>query len=212
MQKNKEDEEDEEEIIPNLHVRRVNKRLWERFKGAVAMKTGKMHGVLGIELNEALSLYLDMIENEGEEGTCPQKRGAHTHDRKDRKVITDNGIMYGKGYVPSQREKKLEEVGRILYQKVEAFAMRGKKFKINKAGLERLIVAQHVSEARVIKSYIKTLELKGWIIATSAFKGRYKVMDNTISEDLDIPVSEEFMKKKIEAINALEEAKKINEF
>ena len=45
--------------LENLQVRNVDKTIWERFKTAVVDKTGNLRGVLGVELAEALKLYIE---------------------------------------------------------------------------------------------------------------------------------------------------------
>ena len=61
-------------------------------------KTGKLHGVLGQELEEARLLYLEKHENVSEEGT-PSHENTHTHEeqkeKKPRGKHSKKDVMYG---------------------------------------------------------------------------------------------------------------------
>lgn len=198
-----EEEKGEEAIIENLHVRRVNKALWERFKGAVAMKTGKMHGVLGKELEEALALYLDMID-ESEGGVVSTKSVTHAHKQRvksEKKNIDEENRMYAKIYPQNSRQRRMNEVGRII--------LRGGRTKVTRKELERLVHLQDISTQRTVEEYIHQMVEKGWIYRTTGTG--YSVNLQIISEQFKVSLSDGYYKKQIDAPHQ-DSGKKINGF
>lgn len=188
MKKTKKEEKEEgDEKIENLHVRKISRRLWEQFTGIAATRRGKLHGILGEELEEAIRGYIEKSEEEEEEAF--ERGGTHTHTRetkkeqKNRRKVGDHEIAYQKEngnpkvYPLNSRERRLKAIGRILL---------GGSGIITQKGLERIIVSQKVGDRRVINDYKKVLEVKGWI--TRMTKTKYATACDIISEELSIPL------------------------
>ena len=189
MEKTKKEEKAEgDEKIENLHVRKVSRKLWELFTGAAATRRGKLHGILGEELEEAIVAYLEKIEEEVEEAS--ERGGTHTHMTKKemksknrRREINDHEVAYGKGngkpivYPLNSRERRIRQIGKILL---------GGSGIISLKGLERIIATQKVGDRRVIKDYKKSLEIRGWIRQISPV--RYATAQDIISEELNLPL------------------------
>ena len=195
MEKTKKEEKTEgDEKIENLHVRKVSRKLWELFTGAAATRRGKLHGILGEELEEAIVAYLEKIEEEEEGGL--KRKGTHTHTRKTKKEqkirreVGDHEVAYQKengnpiAYPLNSRERRIRQIGKILM---------GVGGVINLKGLERIIVTQKVGDRRVIQDYKNILETRGWITRLS--KTRYEVAQAEISEELHIPMVNGHAKK-----------------
>lgn len=191
----KKEKEEEDEKIENLHVRKVSRRLWERFTGLAATRRGKLHGILGEELEEAITFYLEIIEKE--EAESPSLKGAHTHTEKEKfkhkgrgREIKDHEVAYQKengkpiAYPLNSRERRLRQIGKILL---------GGSGVISLKGLERIIVTQKVGDRRVINDYKKVLEVKGWIKRISPV--RYAIVQEEISDDLNLPLVNGHAKK-----------------
>ena len=195
---------EEEELIESLHVRKVSRKVWERFKGVVATETGKLHGVLGMELEEALKLYIR--EKEREEITIPgvevERRKVHTHTLEDEiKEVESNNVAYAKeyqshekGYALTSREKRLAEIGKMLYSTQMASQERNEKdFKISQKGLKRMVTMQKISDKRVVQGYIETMELRGWILKASNTK--YSILPFIIGDELHLHYDSSHAKK-----------------
>jgi hypothetical protein len=86
--------------------------------------------------------------------------------------------MYGRGNT-TKREQRLEEIGKMLL---------GGADMINRKGLEKFIASQKVSDIKVTKDYIRTMELRGWITQLTPHK--YAIMKESLSEDLGRPIPE----------------------
>jgi len=63
------------EKIPDLHVRGVDREVWEAFKRDAVRRRGKLHGVLGEELTKAMLLYLEYTQKDyAEENTVEEEK------------------------------------------------------------------------------------------------------------------------------------------
>jgi hypothetical protein len=86
--------------------------------------------------------------------------------------------MYGRSQT-TKREQRLEEIWKMLLGGADL---------INKKGLEKFIVSQKVSDIKVTKDYIRTMELRDWITKLTPHK--YAIMKESLSEDLGWPIPE----------------------
>ena len=166
-----------------LDVRGINENILENFKESVKEKYGKLHTVMGLEVEKALSLYLEGY---------PQIATTHTHQKKEEKVQEGGnpeqnhkskipgGIMAGK-----TRAERINNVGEML--------MNGTP-EITDTGLRRFIATQGVGDDRVIESYIQTMKLKGWLVTQGRDAG-VTVLRSTISKALDISLPRETLEK-----------------
>ncbi len=187
----------EEEKTENLQVRGFPKTLWAEFKKDVLERTGKTHGVLGPELAELVKQHLY-----GGGGTFPrrgvsdaQKRTPGTGEEK----INPDNIVYGKQKVDpiNAREHRMGEIGKILFGNQASAVVQGKEnFIITVKGLEKLVISQKVSTDRVIKDYIHSLEVRGWIEKISG--KRYTILPATICEDLHLEYPEGYIEKVVQ--------------
>ena len=201
-QKKMEEKEEEKNgvmKIKKLEVRNVNKALWERFKAiVVAENGGKMKGVLGGAMDEALTLFIESREGGG---AFFSRRDTHTHKEKkvhSKRKIRDKKIIMPEKLIPeTSRERRLKEIGRILFTNQTTSIVRGEEeeFLMSRKGIERLIIAQNISESRVISDYIRVMDLKGWI---GKRMGRYEIYPSKIGEDLDLEYPEGYIEKLIE--------------
>ena len=105
--------------------------------------------------------------------THEEKKG-----KKPRGKHSNKDVMYGHGNT-TKREQRLEEIGKMLLGAADL---------INKRGLEKFIVSQKVSDIKVTKDYIRTMELRGWITQLTPHK--YAIMKESLSEDLGKPIPE----------------------
>lgn len=105
--------------------------------------------------------------------------------------------MPGKTYPQTSRERRLKEIGRILFsnQITATDIEENREFLMSKKGIERLIIAENISESRVIKDYIRVMELKGWI---GKRMGRYEIFPLNIGEDLSLEYPEGYIEKIVE--------------
>ncbi|VUT26109.1 MAG: hypothetical protein MOIL_01389 [Candidatus Methanolliviera sp. GoM_oil] len=91
-----------EKVIENLHVRNVDKELWAKFRGAAGLKRGKLHGILGEELNEALKLYLEKESEEEPREAILSHARTHTHVKEEKKKYSrereEHPSYYGSNY------------------------------------------------------------------------------------------------------------------
>lgn len=191
--------------IPNIEI-------YRRFLAKVAEKHGKTYGKTGEEIINALLLWMEHEEVKEEEETAPGggeiKKVKHTHTHlteeeiKEFKEIEGENIAYAKvdekyakRYPLNSRERRLGEIGKMLHSTQISSLKRGKAFLISYKGLQRLVTMQKVSDNRVIEGYIATMELRGWIQRES--KTTYSILPMIISEDLDLHIDGEYLKKLI---------------
>ncbi|HJH28013.1 MAG TPA: hypothetical protein C5S37_14910, partial [Methanophagales archaeon] len=162
--------------------------IWEEFKNHVKEKYGKLHTVLGLEVEEALKAYLAVGTEKVNTHTHPKEKeeeeeeetGTGLKDEK-QKRLGNGDIMVGK-----TREERLENIGRYL-----AYG----SGQITEKGLQRLITTQHVGDKRVIEDYIRTLKLRGWIVESGKRGFIMPVMRSAISAALGITLPKETLEK-----------------
>ena len=166
-----------------LDVRGINENILENFKESVRERFGKLHTVMGLEVEKALSLYLEGY---------PQTATTHTHQKKEEKAQEEEdseqdpkekipgGILVGK-----TRAERINNVGEML--------MNGTA-EITDIGLRRFIATQGVGDGRVIESYIQTMKLKGWLVTRGRDAG-LGVFRSTISKALDIELPREILEE-----------------
>ena len=194
----KSEEEYSDMKIKKLEVRSVNKALWDKFKAlVVAENEGKMRGILGSAMDEALSLFIDSREGRGDFSSRKD-----THTQREKKVRSKREkpekerIMSGNTNQQNPRERRLTKIGNILFaNQITAILGEEEDFLISKKGLERLIISQNISEDRVIKDYIHVMELKGWIEKRT---GRYTILPSKIGDDLALEYPEGYIEKLME--------------
>lgn len=157
-----------------VHVRGIEEEMWNEFKESVIKRYGKLHTVLGQEVGEALRAYM---------GGGMQRVNTHTQQKKEKKVQEEEnsgqnsnpkipeGITVGK-----TRAERINNVGEML--------MNGTP-EITDKGLQRFIATQGVGDERVTESYIKTMKLRGWLVAQGKDAGM-AVMRSSISVALGI--------------------------
>lgn len=201
MKKERKKRDEGEEVIENLQIRNFPKKLWIEFKKDVLERTGQTHGVLGEELAEIIRQHLYGEERE-HPGGIPIKKSAHTHTLEDEiKEVEINNVAYAKeyeshekGYALTSREKRLTEIGKMLYSTQMASQERNEKdFKVSLKGLKRLVTMQKISDKRVVQGYIETMELRGWILKTSTSK--YSILPFVISDELHLHYDSSHAKK-----------------
>ncbi len=196
--KKKSEEKYSDMKIKKLEVRSVNKALWNKFKAlVVAENEGKMRGILGSAMDEALSLFIDSREGVGDFSSRKD-----THTQREKKVRSKSKIRDKEIIMPENpnqqtpRERRLAEIGINLFgNQITAIEREEEDFCMSKKGLKRLIIMQSISEDRVIKDYIRVLELKGWIETRA---GRYAILHSKIADDLDLEYPKGYIEKLME--------------
>lgn len=180
--------------IPNVEI-------FNKFISKVAEKHGQTYGKTGDELINAIILWLEYEERGGEDLSL---RDTHTHThapkhRPRKTKIAEKDVMYGKAYPLTSRERRLRQIGTILFSTQTSEVLEGKNnFVVSDKGMEKIIVSQKISENRVIKDYIHAMEVKGWIqkIPKSSL---YAILANVISDDLGLEFPEGYLQKTLNA-------------
>ena len=199
----KSEEEYSDMKIKKLEVRSVNKALWNKFKAlVVAENEGKMRGILGSAMDEALSLFIDSREGVGDFSsrkdthTQREKKVRSKREKPEKERIMSENMVDGNTNHQNPRERRLAKIGNILFgNQITAILEEEEDFLISKKGLERLIISQNISEDRVIKDYIHVMELKGWIEKRT---GRYTILPSKIGDDLALEYPEGYIEKLME--------------
>ena len=153
-----------------LDVRGISEDVLVVFKDDVIARYGKLHTVMGQEVEKALRAYLGMDMQIGNTHTH-QKQEEKTEQKEDSNQKIQKGIVVGK-----TRAKRINNIGEML--------MHGSA-EITDIGLRRFIATQGVGDERVIESYIQTMKLKGWVMTRGKDTG-LSVLRSTISKALDI--------------------------
>lgn len=151
-----------------IHVRGIEEKMWSEFKEGVRERYGKLHTVLGQEVERALREYM---------GNPPEVRRTHTHQRKEEKTSQreESKTKIPKGIVAGKtRTERINNIGEMLAHGSD---------EISNVGLRRFIVAQGVGDDRVVESYLQTMRIKGWLVGEN---NNMTVMHSTISRALDI--------------------------
>ena len=173
--------------VGRISVQGIDEEMWSEFKESVIEKYGKLHTVLGLEVEKALREYM---------GGDSQRANTHTHQKKEGKVQGEGnpeqnpkqkipkGIAVGK-----TRAERIKNVGEVL--------MYGSG-EITNIGIRRIITSQQVGDERVIESYIQTMELRGWLVAQRENAG-FGVLRSTISKALDMQLPRETLEKMMES-------------
>ena len=163
-----------------LDVRGINENVLENFKESVIEKYGKLHTVMGLEVEKALSLYLEGDSQKANTHTQQKKAQEEEDSEQGPKEKIPGGIMVG-----TTRAERINNVGEML--------MNGTA-EITDIGLRRFIVTQGVGDDRVIESYIQTMKLKGWLVTRGRDAG-LGVFRSTISKALDIELPREILEE-----------------
>ena len=166
-----------------LDVRGISEDVLVVFKDDVRERYGKLHTVLGQEVEKALRAYLGMDMQIGDTHTH-QKQEEKKEQKEDPKEKMQKGIVVGK-----TRIERINNIGEML--------MHGSS-EITDTGLRRFIATQGVGDDRVIESYIQTMKLKGWLVTRGKETG-LGVLRSTISKALDIQFPGETLEKMIES-------------
>ena len=169
--------------IGRISVQGIDEEMWSEFKENVIEKYGKLHTVLGLEVEKALREYMS---------GNPQGANTHTHQKKEEKTeYKENLEQESKTKIPKgiaigkTRKDRINNIGEML--------MHGSA-EITGTGLQRFIATQGVGDGRVIESYIRTMKLKGWVVAQGN-DARVVVSRSIISEALDIQLLKETPEK-----------------
>ena len=171
--------------VGRISVQGIDEEVWAEFKERVIVRFGKLHTVLGLEVEKAIKEY--MAEH-------PENPNTHTHEKKEEKVeeIAQNhkpkipgGIMSG-----ASRGERINNIGELLMNGTE---------EITDAGLRRFVVMQGVSDERVVEGYIKTMKLKGWLAPRGKKETGVVVFRSTISAALHINLPRETVEKMMES-------------
>ena len=165
--------------IGRISVQGIDEEMWSEFKENVIEKYGKLHTVLGLEVEKALREYMEGHPQRGSTHTH-QKQEEKTEQKEDHKQKMPKGIAVGK-----TRTERINNIGELLM---------GGAAKITDAGIRRFIATQAVGDDRVIESYIQTMKLKGWV-ATQGKDVGLLVLRSTISKALDVPLPGETLEK-----------------
>ena len=168
--------------VGRISVQGIDEEMWSEFKENVIEKYGKLHTVLGLEVEKALREYM---------GIHPQRGDTHTHhektesQQKEKEKISKipKGIAVGK-----TRAERINNIGEML--------MHGSA-EITDIGLQRFIATQGIGDGRVIESYIRAMKLKGWLV-TRGRDDEVVVLRSTISKALDIQLPRETIEKMME--------------
>lgn len=169
--------------MSRLDVRGINENVLENFKDSVKERYGKLHTVMGLEVEKALALYLEGL---------PQTTCTHTQEKKEEKV------QKGKNLEQNHKPKILDSVmaGKTRVERINnvgEMLMNGTP-EITDAGLRRFIATQGVGDERVIESYIKTMKLRGWLVGGLRNNNKeIVVMRSAISAALDIQLPQEIL-------------------
>jgi len=132
-------------MVDVIHARGIDDEVWKRFKQAVIAKYGKLHGVLGMALTEALRLYLRDVSSDG----------AHTHTKSNSKEPQKAGtgeaskvdMMYGRGH---------RVVAQIVSQLIDMGLWDGEE--LNQKVVERLIWKYAGMDSRTVRKYMEMVE------------------------------------------------------
>lgn len=168
--------------VGRISVQGIDEEIWNEFKEDVRERYGKLHTVLGQEVEKAIRAYMD---------NPPEMRNTHTHQKEEKviqkeeqKTTVPKGIMIGK-----TRKERIDNIGEML--------MHGSA-EITDTGLRRFIATQGVGDERVIESYIQTMKLKGWVVIRGKDTG-LGVLRPSISKALDIQLPGETRGKMMES-------------
>jgi len=155
-----------------ISVQGIDDNLWTTFKENVQDKYGKLHTVLGQEVEKALRAYMEQgFQNER---THTHQKEKKNDEKKPIKYKTTEDVMVGK-----TREERIQNIGKLLvYGSGE----------ISNIGIRRLIATQKVGDKRVIESYIETMRFKGWL---ELKKSKMVVMQATIADAINTKIPEE---------------------
>ena len=172
--------------MSRLDVRGINENILENFKDSVKERYGKLHTVMGLEVEKALAFYLDSLS---------QIPIAHTHQKKEVKVQKEGDPEQN----PKQKIPKGIAVGKTRAERINNIGglLMGGAARITDAGIRRFIATQGVGDDRVIESYIQTMKLKGWLTTQGADAG-LGVLRSTISKVLDTQLPRETLEKMME--------------
>jgi len=119
----------------------VEKNIWENFKNYVLNKYGKLRGVLGRELSNALAMFLQ------QETLC-----AHTQNDQ----VIDKCKSEDNKKAPPKAREKLRNLSLITEKLIEF--TNGSDGKIHQQALEKIIVeTTFCMDKRTIKNYINSL-------------------------------------------------------
>ena len=166
-----------------LDVRGISEDVLVVFKDDVRERYGKLHTVLGQEVEKALRAYLGMDMQIGDTHTH-QKQEEKIEQKEDSKEKMPKGIIVGK-----TRIERINNIGEML--------MHGSA-EITGIGLHRFITTQGIGDDRVIESYIQTMKLKGWLVTRGKEAG-LGVSRSTISKALDVQLPGETLEKMMES-------------
>lgn len=165
-----------------LDVRGISEDVLVVLKEDVMERYGKLHTVMGQEVEKALRAYLGMDMQIGETHTHQKKEESEQKENEKKQKIP-KGIAAGK-----TRAERINNVGEML--------MHGSA-EITDVGLRRFIATQGVGDDRVIESYIQTMKLKGWLVTRGKAVG-LGVLRSTISKALDVQFPGETLGKMME--------------
>ena len=166
-----------------ISVQGIDEEMWNEFKENVIARYGKLHTVLGLEVEKALRAYMGEYPQRGDTHTH-QKQEEKTEQKKESKEKIPKGIAVGK-----TRAERINNVGELLM---------GGAAGITDTGIRRFIATQGVGDDRVIESYIQTMKLKGWLEIREKDAG-LSVLRSTISKALDIQLPRETLEKMVES-------------
>ena len=169
--------------IGRISVQGIDEEMWSEFKENVIEKYGKLHTVLGLEVEKALREYMEGHPQRGSTHTH-QKQEEKTEQKEDSKEKISKGIAVGK-----TRAERINNVGEMLMYGSE---------EISDVGIQRLITSQQVGDERVIESYIQTMKLKGWLVTRGKEAG-LGVLRSTISKALDVQLPGETLEKMMDS-------------
>ena len=166
-----------------ISVQGIDEEMWNEFKENVIARYGKLHTVLGLEVEKALRAYMGGYPQRGDTHT-QQKQEEKMEQKEDSKEKIPKGIAVGK-----TRTDRINNIGKLLT---------GGAAGITDAGIRRFIATQGVGDDRVIESYIQTMKLKGWLEIREKDTG-LSVLRSTISKALDIQLPRETLEKMVES-------------
>lgn len=171
--------------VGRISVQGIDEEVWAEFKERVVERYGKLHTVLGLEVERAIREY--MAGHPENSNTYTQKKEAEKTQEvtQNPKQKIPGGIMSG-----ASRGERINNIGELLMNGTE---------EITDAGLKRFVVMQGVSDERVVEGYIQTMKLKGWLAPRGKKDMGMVVFRSTISAALHINLPRETMEKMMES-------------
>ena len=180
-----------------------DEKIYNTFLMKVAEKHGQTYGRTGDELLNAIILWLERegeggADSSGERGVCAHtpKQKSRPPGEKEEKIGIKETAPKEASYPSTPRNERLKAIGLMLFNKqIAAIEKENDYFEMSFRGIEKVIMAQNITEGRRVKDYIHTMEIKRWI---GVRLGRYIIFSSRIANDLGLTYPEGYIEKMME--------------